>query len=76
MAYKPTNSEHVNRYMKKAYDRISVFVPKGRLDVYKRYAAEHGMSVNALFGVAVNALLLENGVDVLEECNDRDHVQN
>ena len=54
MPYKPSNSRHVNNYVKKAYDRISIVVPKGTLDAYKQFAAERGMSVHALFNTAVN----------------------
>lgn len=75
MPYKPSNNKHVNNYVKKAYDRISIFVPKGTLDAYKQFAAERGMSVNALFNTAVNELLLKNGVEIPKGTYEKNHGQ-
>lgn len=75
MPYKPSNNKHVNNYVKKAYDRISIFVPKGTLDAYKQFAAERGMSVNALFNTAVNELLLRNGVEIPKGTYEKNHKQ-
>ena len=75
MPYKPSNNKHVNNYVKKAYDRISIFVPKGTLDAYKQFAAERGMSVNALFNTAVNELLLKNGVEIPKGTYEKNHRQ-
>lgn len=75
MPYKPSNSVHVNNYMKKAYDRISIVVPKGTLDAYKQFAAERGMSVNALFNTAVNELLLRNGAEIPKGTYEKNHRQ-
>lgn len=36
-----------NKYNAKAYDRITVLVKKGEKDRIKRYAEDHGQSVNA-----------------------------
>ena len=75
MPYKPSNNKHVNNYVKKAYDRISIFVPKGTLDAYKQFAAERGMSVNALFNTAVNELLLKNGAEIPKGTYEKNHKQ-
>lgn len=75
MPYKPSNNKHVNNYVKKAYDRISIFVPKGTLDAYKQFAAERGMSVNALFNTAVNELLLRSGAEIPKGTYEKNHKQ-
>lgn len=75
MPYKPSNNKHVNNYVKKAYDRISIFVPKGTLDAYKQFAAERGMSVNALFNTAVNEMLLRNGAEIPKGTYEKNHKQ-
>lgn len=75
MAYKPSNSRHVNNYVKKAYDRISIVVPKGTLDAYKQFAAERGMSVNALFNAAVNEMLLKSGAEIPKGTYGKNHRQ-
>ena len=50
-----TSSAVKNRYNAKAYDRITVVVPKGRKGVVETFARSQGESVNSL----VNALLRE-----------------
>lgn len=75
MPYKPSNNKHVNNYVKKAYDRISIFVPKGTLDAYKQFASDRGMSVNALFNTAVNELLLRNGAEIPKGTYEKNHRQ-
>ncbi len=37
-----------NKYQAKAYDKISIFVPKGKRELIKAYAENNNMSVNAL----------------------------
>lgn len=44
----------VNKYVKKNYDRINVTFPKGRKEILKAHAAQHGESVNAFIIRAVN----------------------
>ena len=48
-----TSSAVKNRYNEKAYDRISLMIPKGRKRTIEAYAKEHAQSVNGL----VNDLL-------------------
>ena len=50
-----TSSAVKNRYNAKAYDRITVVVPKGRKGAVETFAHSQGESVNSL----VNALLRE-----------------
>ena len=45
-----------NRYNKKAYDRLSVVVPKGRREDVMKHAESKGKSVNSL----LNELLLND----------------
>lgn len=42
--------ESINRYMAKAYDRITILVPKGDKEKIKDYAQAHSESVNAFIG--------------------------
>ena len=42
-----------NEYQKQNYDRISVFVPKGKRDELKDLAAEKRVSVNELIITAI-----------------------
>ena len=44
----------VNKYVKNNYDRVNVTFPKGRKDIIKAHAAEHGESVNAFINRAIN----------------------
>lgn len=42
-----TSAKVTNRYQQKAYDRITILVKKGEKDIIKKYAEEHGKSINA-----------------------------
>lgn len=57
---KPTAAV-TNAYHARVYDRLSVLLPKGRLDDVKGYAAAHGTTVNALVG---DLLRRELGMDL------------
>lgn len=59
-----TSSQSKNKYNRKAYDRISVMVPKGKKDIYTEIAKSKGLSLNGY----INKLLNEN----LEEINQSD----
>lgn len=48
------SSESINRYMAKAYDRITILVPKGRKDVIKAHAGARGESVNGFVNRAIS----------------------
>lgn len=51
---KPTSAVK-NRYNSKAYDRITIIVPKGRKADIEAHAAERGESLTALFSRLVRA---------------------
>lgn len=53
---KPT-AEVKNRYNAKAYDRISLFMPKGEKDKLKQEAEARGMSLNGLINAAIQEYL-------------------
>ncbi len=48
MAYSEAQKKATSKYISKAYDQISVRIPKGKREVYKAYAASKGKSLNAL----------------------------
>ena len=41
-----TSKAAVQRYKKKTYDTIQILVKKGRRDIIKQYAKEHGKGLN------------------------------
>lgn len=43
-------------FARQAYDRISIFVPKGKRAVIREYAQRRGMSVNKLAILALETL--------------------
>lgn len=45
--------ESINRYMAKAYDRITMLVKKGQKDIIKAHAMAHGESINAFLQRAI-----------------------
>lgn len=57
------------RYLAKNYDRINLAVHKGEREYYKKYAEDHGMSLNQLFITAVKKYieLSENSDNSLAE---------
>ncbi len=42
------------KYNLKAYDRIELKVPKGKKELIRKYAEEHGESVNSFIGRAIS----------------------
>lgn len=50
-----------NKYAAKAYDRINIAVPKGRKDGIQAHAAEHGESINAFIGRAIEETMVRDG---------------
>jgi len=62
-----------NKYNASAYDRLNIVVPKGRRDVIKAFADQHGESINSL----VNSLLrreiglTENEWEARQEENEK-----
>lgn len=45
--------ESINRYMAKAYDRISLIVPKGQKELIQAHAEAHGESTNGFINRAI-----------------------
>ena len=46
--------ESINRYMAKAYDRISLIVAKGKKDIVKTHAEARSESVNGFINRAID----------------------
>ena len=55
-----TSAEVKNRYNAKAYDRISLFVPKGEKAKLQHYAEITGQSLNGLINAAIKEYLHED----------------
>lgn len=55
MAYKDKSKKtaYQNEFIKQAYDRINLTIPKGQKDVIQAVAAEHGESVNEYIKKAI-----------------------
>ena len=49
-----TSAESINRYMAKAYDRITMLVKKGQKEEIKAHAAAQGESVNGFINRAID----------------------
>ena len=58
-----TSSKVKDRYNAKAYDEIKVRVKKGKKDIIKAYATEHGMSVNDFTNRAIDEKMERDGGD-------------
>lgn len=58
-----TSSKVKDRYNAKAYDEIKVRVKKGKKDIIKAYATEHGMSVNDFINRAIDEKMERDGGD-------------
>ena len=54
MAYSEAQKEATARYNKKAYDRISVIVPKGKRAQIADFAAKQGKSLNRFINEAID----------------------
>lgn len=55
MAYTKASGKAVNKYSKKAYDRLNIIVPKGKREVIKTYAESKGLSLNAYINSLIDA---------------------
>lgn len=54
-----TSAAAKNSWNEKNYDRVSLFVPKGKKDTIKKYAEAQGVSVNAFINQAIDAAIAE-----------------
>ena len=53
-----------NKYNAKAYDRVALQVKKGRKDVIKHHAEQHGESLNGFINRAIDeAIERDNGTE-------------
>ena len=57
------SSESINRYMAKAYDRISLIVPKGQKELIQAHAEAHGESANGFINRAISETMERDMVD-------------
>lgn len=46
--YSEAQNKATQRYISKAYDQISIRVPKGKREIYKAHAEAQGKSLNQL----------------------------
>lgn len=53
--------ESINRYMAKAYDRISLIVPKGQKDLIQAHAEAQGESTNGFINRAILETMERDG---------------
>ena len=53
LAYSDAQKEATSRYNKKAYDRISLVVPKGKRQLIKDFAQKQGKSLNSFICEAI-----------------------
>ena len=53
--------ESINRYMAKAYDRISLIVPKGQKDLIQAHAEAQGESTNGFINRAISETMERDG---------------
>jgi predicted HicB family RNase H-like nuclease len=56
-----TSATVKNRYNEKAYDRISLVVPKGQKEVIKAHAEAHGESLNRFIQRAIDETIKKEG---------------
>ena len=53
--------ESINRYMAKAYDRISLIVPKGQKDLIQAHAEAQSESTNGFINRAISETMERDG---------------
>ena len=59
MGYTEAQKETTKRYNKKAYDRIDLFVQKGKRQIIKEFATAHGKSTNKFINEAIDKAMEE-----------------
>lgn len=59
MGYTEAQRQATARYNKKAYDRIEIFVRKGRKQVIKEFAQKQGLSTNRFINEAIKKAMGE-----------------
>ena len=61
MGYTEAQRQATARYNKKAYDRIEIFVRKGRKQVIREFAQKQGLSTNKFINQAIDRAIKEKG---------------
>lgn len=56
------SSESKNKYNEKAYDRIALFVPKGKKALLQALAKEQGESLNGFINKAIDFMIEQRGI--------------
>ncbi len=64
-----TSSESKNKYNKKAYDRISVMVPKGQKEIFVKMAQSKGLSLNGYINKLLNLDLKDSNQSAGADAN-------
>ena len=54
MAISKAQQKAVNKYISNNYDRLYIFVDKGKKDIIKQYAKKHNESVNQYINIAID----------------------
>ena len=70
MAFSDAQKEATARYNKKAYDRIEIFVRKGKKQVIKEFAQKQGKSTNKFINEAIEREAIEKAMAEAEEKGD------
>lgn len=60
MGYTEAQRQATARYNKKAYDRIEIFVRKGKKQIIKEFAQRRGLSTNKFINEAIDRAMKEN----------------
>lgn len=50
-------TDYKNKYNSENYDSLRIVVPKGKKEIIKAFAAEHGESINSFVNKAIDAAL-------------------
>ena len=53
MAQSKAHIRASNKYNVKTYDRLAIYVKKGQREELKKYASEHGMSLNGFINYCI-----------------------
>lgn len=59
MGYTEAQRQATARYNKKAYDRIEIFVRKGKKQTIKEFAQKRGLSTNKFINEAIDRAMEE-----------------
>jgi predicted HicB family RNase H-like nuclease len=51
---KEKETKYKNNFIKESYDRINLITPKGKKEIIKEHAANHGESLNGFINRAIN----------------------